>query len=382
MTVKIGLIGYGHLGKFLKEQLEKDERFTVTKIWNRTVGPGSSILPLSSLDAENISSVDLVIEVAHASIIANFGVLILKYADLFVGSPTALADNVLYEALKKSVNDYNRRLFVPCGAFWGSNDVQKMANLGTLKGLTITMIRHPSSLRLEGPLKELSEKAKLSDSAVVLYDEVGEGEKVVPQPLKQVGSPTALADNVLYEALKKSVNDYNRRLFVPCGAFWGSNDVQKMANLGTLKGLTITMIRHPSSLRLEGPLKELSEKAKLSDSAVVLYDGPVRALCSLAPSNVNTMAAAALAAHTLGFDLTRAKLISDPSLLRWHIVEIDVEGPDGFHTRTRRENPAKPGAVIGNSTYHSFLASVQGIRNRELIPHNLIKILLRIFFSE
>uniref|UniRef100_A0A183U6I9 DUF108 domain-containing protein n=1 Tax=Toxocara canis TaxID=6265 RepID=A0A183U6I9_TOXCA len=173
----------------------------------------------------------LVIEVAHASIIANFGVLILKYADLFVGSPTALADNVLYEALKKSVNDYNRRLFVPCGAFWGSNDVQKMANLGTLKGLTITMIRHPSSLRLEGPLKELS------------------------------------------------------------------------------------------------------EKAKLSDSAVVLYDGPVRALCSLAPSNVNTMAAAALAAHTLGFDLTRAKLISDPRFATYYIIFVSsVHGTDNCAT--------------------------------------------------
>uniref|UniRef100_A0A0M3IQI0 Aspartate dehydrogenase domain-containing protein n=1 Tax=Ascaris lumbricoides TaxID=6252 RepID=A0A0M3IQI0_ASCLU len=175
-----------------------------------------------------------------------------------------------------------------------------------------------------------------------------------------IGSSTALADNVLYDALTHSATASNRRLFVPTGAFWGSRDIQKMANLGTLKGLTITMIKHPSSLRLEAPLKELNEKARISDSAVVLYDGPVRALCSLAPNSVNTMAGAAIAAHSLGFDLTRAKLISDPSLLRWHIVEIDVEGPDGFRTRTTRENPAKTGAVTDNSTYYSILASIQG----------------------
>ena len=40
--------------------------------------------------------------------------------------------------------------------------------------------------------------------------------------------------------------------------------------------------------------------------------GPVRELCGLAPNNVNTMAAAALAAHTLGFDKTRGSIVADP----------------------------------------------------------------------
>lgn len=38
---------------------------------------------------------------------------------------------------------------------------------------------------------------------------------------------------------------------------------------------------------------------------IVVYDGPVRALCPLAPNNVNTMACAAIAGHTLGFDGVR-----------------------------------------------------------------------------
>jgi hypothetical protein len=40
--------------------------------------------------------------------------------------------------------------------------------------------------------------------------------------------------------------------------------------------------------------------------------GSVRALCPLAPNNVNTMASAAIAGHNLGFDLTKARLVSDP----------------------------------------------------------------------
>ena len=40
--------------------------------------------------------------------------------------------------------------------------------------------------------------------------------------------------------------------------------------------------------------------------------GSVRGLCPLAPNNVNTMAAASMAAHNLGFDKVEGCLISDP----------------------------------------------------------------------
>uniref|UniRef100_A0A915MYK7 Aspartate dehydrogenase domain-containing protein n=1 Tax=Meloidogyne javanica TaxID=6303 RepID=A0A915MYK7_MELJA len=40
--------------------------------------------------------------------------------------------------------------------------------------------------------------------------------------------------------------------------------------------------------------------------------GTVRQLCLMAPNNVNSMASAGIAAHTLGLDHTRAKLIVDP----------------------------------------------------------------------
>ena len=91
----------------------------------------------------------------------------------------------------------------------------------------------------------------------------------------------------------------------------------------------------------------------------MLYEGPVRALCPMAPNNVNTMACCALAAHNLGFDGVVGRLVADPSLDA-HIVDIDVTGPGGFTVRTSRHNPAAVGAVTGNATYEAFLSSMLG----------------------
>ena len=48
----------------------------------------------------------------------------------------------------------------------------------------------------------------------------------------------------------------------------------------------------------------------------------MRDLCPLAPNNVNTMAAGAVAASNLGFDKTIGVLVSDPALKDWHVVEV------------------------------------------------------------
>jgi hypothetical protein len=101
----------------------------------------------------------------------------------------------------------------------------------------------------------------------------------------------------------------------------------------------------------------------------VLYEGPIRELAPQAPNNTNTIAAAALAAHTLGMDGTVGKLIADPSL-QAHIVEIEVTGVASqpntppFRCFTRRYNPAAKGAVTGDATYASFMSSILDAHGR------------------
>ncbi len=137
-----------------------------------------------------------------------------------------------------------------------------------------------------------------------------------------IGSPTALADADLESELKAACSEHGHGLYVPSGAFWGGEDIRKMADRGTLKALTVAMKKHPSSLKLSCP-KLAAANEKAVDNAIVLYEGPVRQLCPLAPNNVNTMAAAAVAAHNLGLDGVRAKLVADPALKDWHIVEVN-----------------------------------------------------------
>jgi len=117
-----------------------------------------------------------------------------------------------------------------------------------------------------------------------------------------VGSPTALADDALRAALVAACAARGAGLYVPAGALWGAGDIARMSARGSLRGLEVTMRKHPASLKLGGALGAALAAwlargpPAAGEEELVLYEGPVRALCPLAPNNVNTMAAAAVAA--------------------------------------------------------------------------------------
>ena len=60
---------------------------------------------------------------------------------------------------------------------------------------------------------------------------------------------------------------------MPCGAFWGADDIRKMSEKNTLKGLRVTMKKHPTSLKLEEPLKSKLDAYNDPDNPLILYDG-------------------------------------------------------------------------------------------------------------
>jgi predicted dinucleotide-utilizing enzyme len=173
------------------------------------------------------------------------------------------------------------------------------------------------------------------------------------------GSPTAFANPQIERGLRSLANNGPHGLYIPSGALWGSRDIQKMADRGTLQGLIVTMRKAPHHLKLSGSVNDVMQKhlAEGFKGRAVLYEGPVRDLCSLAPNNVNTMAAAALAGHNLGFDKTVARLEMDTET-QAHEVDIEVFGPGGFTQKVSRHNPAAVGAVTGDATYASFLSSM------------------------
>lgn len=258
---RVGIVGYGHLGKYLVEKIQENPDLDLAFVWNRSPAALEGFqqdLILQDLKDFSKRNADLIVEVAHPDITKEWGPRFLEEADFMIGSPTALSSQELETSLRGAA------------------------------------IKHG--------------------------------------------------------------------LYVPSGAFWGAEDIRKMADRGTLQHLKVTMTKHPSSFKLGGDLKVRNEQVK--DTKAVLYDGPVRELCPLAPNNVNTMAAAAIAAHNLGFDKVTGSIVSDPQLTDWHIVEVEVWGPNGFNVKTVRSNPAAVGAVTGTATYASFLSSMLGAKGK------------------
>ncbi len=65
-----------------------------------------------------------------------------------------------------------------------------------------------------------------------------------------------MANQEIFDKLDAASRKYQHKVYVPCGAFWGALDIRKMADLNTLTGLSVSMKKHPDSLKLENPLKD------------------------------------------------------------------------------------------------------------------------------
>uniref|UniRef100_A0A8C6UJS3 Aspartate dehydrogenase domain-containing protein n=1 Tax=Neogobius melanostomus TaxID=47308 RepID=A0A8C6UJS3_9GOBI len=245
--LRIGVVGYGHLGQFLVEQLLSEGPGLGLKlefVWNRNAdklgGVVSDEFILGDLSSFAERQCDVIVEVCHPQIVKEFGVQFLSKSHFMVGSPSALSDTELNHTLRQAAQRHGRTLYV-------------LSDSGALKALFIRMSKHPSCFRLTRDV--------LSDWSA------GEGRRV-------------------------------------------------------------------------------------------LFRGSVAELCPLAPNNVNTMAAAAVAAGALGFSGVQGEIVSDTELSDYHVVEVEVTGPDGFSVRTVRRNPANLGAVTGSATYKSFWNSL------------------------
>jgi predicted dinucleotide-utilizing enzyme len=276
---RVGVVGYGSLGKYLVKAILTDAkvsaRLELAFVWNRTFAKvaGDSSIPekckLENLDDFAASKPDLIVEVAHPLITKEYGARFLAVADYMPGSPTALADRAceasVLAAAAAAPGPGGTGLYLPSGALWGAQDIQKMSARGGIARLAICMKKDPAALKAVGSLLE------------------------------------------------------SRDALLGADGTWKAGETE-------------------------------------------LFKGSVRDLCPLAPNNVNTMACCALAGSTLGFDRTEARLCVDPAL-KAHVVEIDVWGhpkPNGevFHARTVRYSPAAVGAVTSSATYNSFVSSM------------------------
>ncbi|XP_034046065.1 putative L-aspartate dehydrogenase [Thalassophryne amazonica] len=243
--------------------------------------------------------------------------------------------------------------------------VQRILNEGAVLGLTLAFVWNRNSDKLKGLVPDdliLCDLSSFADRCCDVIVEVCHPQMVkdfgchfLSQSHFMVGSPSALSDPDLNQQLRQAAQQYGRTLYIPSGALWGGQDIQRLNDSGGLKALFIRMAKHPSCFRLPGDV--LSDWSEGEGRRVILR-GSVAELCPLAPNNINTMAAAAIAAGTLGFSGVQGEIVSDTRLRDYHVVEVEVTGPDGFSVHTVRRNPAKLGAVTGIATYGSFWNSL------------------------
>ncbi|XP_006763921.1 PREDICTED: putative L-aspartate dehydrogenase [Myotis davidii] len=253
----------------------------------------------------------------------------------------------------------------------GQSLVSHLLTQGPELGLELVFVWNRDPGRLAGkvpPSLQLQNLADLGERHPDLVVEVAHpkiiqesGAQILRHANLLVGSPSALADQATEQRLLEASKRWNHAVFVARGALWGTEDISRLDAAGGLQSLRVTMATHPDGFRLEGPLAA----AQSTGPRTVLYEGPVRGLCPFAPRNSNTMAAAALAAPSLGFDRVIGVLVADRSLTDMHVVDVELSGPPGptgrsFAVHTHRENPAEPGAVTGSATVTAFWRSLLG----------------------
>ena len=146
--MRIGVIGYGYIGRFIVERIaESGGRFETAFVYNRSPAALDGLDPALRLDDLGDAAArrpGLIVECAHGSITARYGESFLRFADYMPLSVTALADDALRARLEAAAAANETRLIVPAGALTGGDDL--LMRRGRWQRVRITFRKHPDNL--------------------------------------------------------------------------------------------------------------------------------------------------------------------------------------------------------------------------------------------
>ncbi len=145
MKKKVGLIGFGTIGKYIFEKLSEDgvEFAFVYDIYE----PHSDIplvRTLEEMEKACLEGVDLVIETAIPQVVVEAAPIILKYTDLLVFSTTAFSDELFTGEMEKKCTIYNHHIYIPHGAILGLDGIYDGREI--LESIFITTTKKPENL--------------------------------------------------------------------------------------------------------------------------------------------------------------------------------------------------------------------------------------------
>lgn len=149
MTKRIGLVGYGFIGRHVCEQILGDPSLglAIAFVHNRSPGRLAGLPPelvLTDLGTFAERTPDLIVEVAHPAITRTYGTSFLKVCDYMPLSVTALADPDIERNLVTTALESNTRLIIPHGALVGLESLREARE--NWASVTITFRKPSGSL--------------------------------------------------------------------------------------------------------------------------------------------------------------------------------------------------------------------------------------------
>ena len=142
---RIGLIGFGFIGRQVYDRLLADPALETAFVHNRSDFALASVpqsLRLRDLVEAPARAADLVVEMAHPSFTRDYGAQLLRSCDYLPLSVTALADDGLRELLLGTARAHGTRLLLPHGALMGTDNLAE----GDWREVSITFWKNPAHI--------------------------------------------------------------------------------------------------------------------------------------------------------------------------------------------------------------------------------------------
>ena len=144
---KIGLIGYGTIGRYICEKMLKEDNIEVEFIFDPFVNENEVPYKITNKFPENIDGIDLIVEAANADAVKEYGLKILEKTNFMPFSTTAFSDeNFLKDAIKTSIKN-KTNIYIPHGAILGLDGIND--GKGILENISITTIKKPKGFGRE-----------------------------------------------------------------------------------------------------------------------------------------------------------------------------------------------------------------------------------------
>jgi len=189
-TTRIGLIGYGQIGRAVHEMIEKDSANGMEVVFVHDQSAEAlqdlpSGLILEDLDDFMQKEPDLIVEMAHPDVTRQWGRKILEKTNYMLVSVTAMADPEIERQLKETTQKHGTRCFIPHGGVVGMDAL--MENRDVWESVDVVMKKPPHNVDCAAVGIDPDE----IDRETVLYD--GPTRGICPKFPRNVNTHAAIA---------------------------------------------------------------------------------------------------------------------------------------------------------------------------------------------